>query len=131
MKIRNLIVIALALVPVGAFAQGNAVPTIVKGKADTVGNNCRNNKWFEVEAKISGDTVEGTLLGSAFQRGPTSFSGKASEGKFAATITYANANNLKVEIIGTKSSEDSWELSTIWNGGGISNCESKGPAKVG
>ena len=97
-----------------------------KGRANTVGTNCRGNSWFEVEAKIVGDKVEGTLLGSAF-RNPVKFSGVATASTFTAAYIFAQFNNLRVDITGARVDDQTWTVSTRWAGGGPSNCETSGP----
>jgi hypothetical protein len=114
---------ALAL-PLAAAADAGPF----KGRTDAVGANCRGNTYFDIEVAIVGDKAEGTFQGSAF-RNPVKFSGSASATEFKASHSFANLNNLTVVIGGTRIDDGSWNLTTVWAGGGASNCESKGVGK--
>jgi hypothetical protein len=112
-----------------------AAPTIAladdgpfKGRTKAAGANCQKNSYFDIEATIVGDKVRGTIQGDQF-RGPVKFSGDATETTFTANHTFVNLNNLKVVISGKRVDAETFTLTTVWNGGGPSNCQSEGPGK--
>ena len=121
-----LAVLASLAIPVAASAADDGP---YKGRMNTVGAGCQGNTYFDVEAKLVGDKVEGTLEGSAFKRGPVKFTGTATDTSFTATYTFTNLNNLKVEITGKRVDADTLTIATKWAGGGPRNCETSGPAK--
>lgn len=100
-----------------------------KGRTNAVGANCRGSTYFDIEVTIAGDKAEGTIQGSAFQRGPVKFSGSAAGNGFTATYVFQNLNNLQVVISGTRVDADNYALKTVWAAGGPSNCESTGVGK--
>src|SRR4051794_12286828 len=116
----------LAMLASGGAALADDGP--YKGRMSTVGAKCQNNTYFDIEATIVGNKVEGTLLGSAF-RGPRQFSGDATDAGFTAVLVFAALGNLRVDIAGTRSAPDTFTVTTKWNGGGANNCETSGTAK--
>ena len=101
-----------------------------KGRLPAVGANCRGNTHYDIEATVAGATVEGTLNGSAF-RNPAKFSGASVGTTFNATIVFAAANNLRVDIVGTRADADTYTVTAKFAGGGPNNCEGTGPTKKG
>lgn len=117
----------LALLAMSGAAFADEGP--FKGRANTTGARCQGNTWFEVEAKTVGAKVEGTLLGSGFRNGPVKFAGDATATTFTAQYVFVNFNNLTVVISGAKVDAETWNVKTVWAGGGANNCETSGPAK--
>jgi hypothetical protein len=124
-RVRALALAAVFLVPASLLADEVGL----KARTTATGATCRGNSYFDIVANVTGDKVEGTFEGSAFQRGPLNFSGQATATSFTANYVFAALNNLRVDISGTKIDADTWNFATKWNGGGPSNCESVGQAK--
>ncbi len=116
----------LALLTTTGVASADDGP--LKGRTKAVGANCQKNTYFDIDASIIGNKVEGTFQGDTF-RGPVKFSGEATETTFTANHTFVNLNNLKVVISGKRVDAETFAFTTVWNGGGPNNCQSEGVGK--
>ncbi len=123
-KIYALAVLAALAAPTIALADDGPF----KGRTKAVGANCQKNTYFDIDASIIGNKVEGTFQGDTF-RGPVKFSGEATETTFTANHTFVNLNNLKVVISGKRVDAETFAFTTVWNGGGPNNCQSEGVGK--
>lgn len=118
------------LVLLGAPIASLAEDGSYKGRLPATGANCRGGTHFDIEATLDGQKLEGTMNGSNF-RNPAKFSGAATPTSFTATLVFQNLNNLRSDIVGTRTDAETYAVTVKFNGGGPSNCEASGPIKKG
>jgi hypothetical protein len=114
---------------------GSAVASLAddgsyKGRLAATGANCRGSSYFDIEATVAGDKLEGTMNSSTF-RNPAKFTGAAAGTTISATLVFQTLNNLRSDIAGTRTDADNYAVTIKFNGGGPNNCEASGSIKKG